>query len=231
MFVSQSMTTGVITADPGDSIISAQEKMARHHVRHLPVVENGNILVGIVSDRDIRSALPESILKVLEFKDADIEKIRQLTIANVMTKDPVSLSTSDTIQDALLMIQKYRVGALPVVNENNHLKGILSTRDLLRAFINVMGIEEPGTLLGILVENKLGQLKKIVDAITEEHISTGSVLVARHWEENKRAVFPYLLAMNISGVKEKMLKLGFELINPMDWYIDKIKDGEENRES
>ena len=63
--------------------------------------------------------------------------------------------------------------------------------------------------------------KDIVGAITERKISTGRILVARHWEENKRAAFPYLLAMNINAVKEIMLKLGFELMNPMDWYIDK----------
>ena len=224
MFVSRSMTKNAITVNPGDSISEAQKKMARHRIRHLPVVEENNKLVGIVSDRDIRSALPETVLKVLECNDSELNKIRQLTVADIMTKNPITLSSWDTLQDALLIIQKERVGALPVVDENNYLEGILSTRDLLRAFINVMGIEEPGTLLGILVENKLGQLKKIVDAITEEKISTGSVLVARHWEEHKRAVFPYLLAKNINRVKDKMLSQGFEIINPMDWYIDKLKD-------
>ena len=53
-------------------------------------------------------------------------------------------------------------------------------------------IGEPGTLLCILVEEKVGQMKKIVDAVTEENISFGSILVARYWEEGKRAVFPYL---------------------------------------
>jgi acetoin utilization protein AcuB len=69
---------------------------------------------------------------------------------------------------------------------------------LLRAFINVLGIGEPGTLLGILLEEKVGQLKKIVDAITEENISFGSVLVARYWDEDKRAVFPYLLSRPVA---------------------------------
>ena len=228
MFVSRSMTKNVVAAHPGDSVVSAQEKMAKHRIRHLPVVDENNKLLGIVSDRDIRSALPESILRVLDCTEKDIKKIQALTLEDIMTKDPVALSSSDTIQDALLIIQNERVGALPVVDDEHHLMGILSTRDLLRSFINVMGIEEPGILLGILVENKLGQLKKIVDAVTEEKISTGSILVARHWEENKRAVFPYLLAKNIQVVKEKMLKLGFELLDPMDWHIDRIQEEEKN---
>jgi acetoin utilization protein AcuB len=92
----------------------------------------------------------------------------------------------------------------------------------LRAFINVLGIGEPGTLLCVLVEEKVGQLKKIVDAITEENISFGSVLVARYWDEDKRAVFPYLLTQNVAHVKKKLEKLGFTLLDPMQWYLDQL---------
>jgi acetoin utilization protein AcuB len=143
-----------------------------------------------------------------------------------MTTDVITISPTYTIQDALLMIQDSKVGALPVVDEDGILKGIISVRDLLRAFINVLGIGEPGTLLCILVEEKVGQLKKIVDAITEENISFGSVLVARYWEKDKRAVFTYLLTQNIAHVKEKLKKLGFTLLEPMEWYLDQLPKNE-----
>jgi len=125
-------------------------------------------------------------------------------------------------------VQEKKVGAFPVVDEEGKLKGILSVRDLLRAFINVLGIGQPGTLLGILVEEKVGQLKKIVDAVTEEGISFGSVLVGRHWEKDKRAVFPYLLTNNVARVKKKIQALGFELIDPMKWYLDQLPSNKED---
>jgi acetoin utilization protein AcuB len=134
----------------------------------------------------------------------------------------MAISPQDTIEDALLQIQKMRVGAFPVVDDDGFLKGIISVRDLLRAFINVLGIEEPGTLLGILVEEKVGQLKKIVDAITEENISFGSILVSRHWEPNMRAVFVYLLTNSVSRIKRKLVGLGFELLDPMEWAMDRL---------
>ncbi|MBC8392700.1 MAG: CBS domain-containing protein, partial [Deltaproteobacteria bacterium] len=95
-------------------------------------------------------------------------------------------------------------------------------RDLLRACINVLGIGEPGTLLCIIAEEKIGQMKKIVDAITEENISFGSILVARYWDEGMRAVFPYLLTQNVSTVKKKLEALGFTLLDPMEWYLDQL---------
>lgn len=221
MFISKSMTKAVVTIDEHADIAQAQALMDKHHIRHLPVVEEDNLLIGIVTDRDIRSALPSPHLPVLD-KEALNKRLQEIKIKDIMTKNPVSISPADTIQDALLLIQKIRVGALPVVDEHGRLKGIISVRDLLRAFTNVLGLGEPGMLLGILVDQKIGQMKKIVDAITEEKVSFGSILVARYWDEGKRAVFPYLLTQNVGPIKRKLEKMGYTLLDPMDWYMDRL---------
>jgi len=221
MFVGKSMTTKVITISKNADIFEAQKKMAEHNIRHLPVVEEDNTLIGIVTDRDIRSALPYDLFKKDDFAEKK-EKISALKVKDIMTEKPFSISPANTIEDALLLIQEKRVGAFPVVDEQGKLKGILSVRDLLRTFTNVLGFGEPGTLLCLLVEDKVGQLKKIVDAITEEKISFGSVLVARYWEEGKRAVFPYLLTQNVAPVKRKLEKMGYKLLDPMEWYLDQL---------
>jgi len=219
------MTRKVITVEPETGIFKAHELMAEGNIRHLPVIDPDGRLIGIVTDRDIRSALPYAFFKQHPTEE-EKERFSKLQIKDIMSKNPLTISPTSTIQDALLMIQDAKVGALPVVDEENRLTGIISVRDLLRAFINVLGIGEPGTLLCILVEEKVGQLKKIVDAITEENISFGSVLVAHYWEEDKRAVFPYLLTQNTARVKEKLQKLGFTLLDPMQWYLDQLPKNE-----
>ncbi|UCF91706.1 MAG: CBS domain-containing protein [Desulfobacterales bacterium] len=225
MFVSKSMTRKIITVDKETGIFEAQSLMAQYGIRHLPVVDPDNRLIGIVTDRDIRSALPYSFFKDT-FSAQEKEKVSQLRIKDIMTTNVKTISPTYTIPDALLLIQELRVGALPVVDEQNKLRGIISVRDLLRAFINVLGIGEPGTLVGILVEEKIGQLKKIVDAITEEKVSFGSVLVARYWEEGKRAVFPYLLTQNVAPIKRKLENMGYTLLDPMEWYLDQLPKNE-----
>jgi acetoin utilization protein AcuB len=219
------MTRKVITVDPEAGVFETQELMATHQIRHLPVIDAEHRLIGVVTDRDIRSALPYKFFKE-SVSEKEKKKFSKLKIKDIMTQDPITISPTDTIQDAVVIIQDSKVGALPVVDEDGKLKGIISVRDLLRAFINVLGIGEPGTLLCVLVEEKVGQLKKIVDAITEENISFGSVLVARYWEKDKRAVFPYLLTQNIVRVKEKLKTLGFTLLDPMDWYLDQLPKNE-----
>jgi len=221
MFVSRSMTQKVITTGPEADVFDAYEKMSQNRIRHLPVIDADGRLIGIVTDRDIRSALPYSMIKD-PARTAETEKVKDLKVKDIMTTDPKTIGPHHTIQDALVLIQELRVGALPVVDKEGKLKGILSVRDLLRAFINVLGFGQPGTLLCILVEEKVGQMKKIVDAITEEGISFGSVLVARYFEKDKRAVFPYLLTQNVARIKRKLKDMGYTLVDPMEWYLDEL---------
>lgn len=223
MFVSRSMTRRVVTVGPETGIFEIQELMAEKRIRHVPVVEKDNKLVGIVSDRDLRGALPFRYLQDGTSPE-EKAKLQGLRAKDLMTRKVFTISPGFTIQDALLMIQNSKVGALPVVDDEGRLRGILSVRDLLRAFINVLGIGQPGTLLCILVEEKVGQLKKIVDAITEMGVSFGSVLVARYWEDDKRAVFPYLLTQNVAHVKKRLQEMGFTLLDPMQWYLDQLPE-------
>ena len=216
MFISKVMTRNVVTIYKDADISQAREIMSKHLFRHLPVVDENNRLIGIVTDRDIRSVLPPSHLPQ-ENSPKEWKRSSKFRIKDIMTKNPVTISPIDTIQDALILLHKKHFGALPVVVEQQKLIGIISVRDLLREFINVLGLEEPGMLLCIIVENKIGQMKKIVDAISEENISFGSVLVSRYWEKGKRAVFPYLLTQNIRPLKIKLKKMGFTLLDPMDW--------------
>ncbi|MEN6440852.1 MAG: CBS domain-containing protein [Syntrophobacter sp.] len=221
MFIDKSMIKNVITIHPEAGILEAHALMADNRIRHLPVVNGDDRLLGIVTDRDIRSALPSSLLSPEEI-EVERERISGLRIRDIMTRDMVTISPYQTLEDAILLMQQTKVGAFPVVDLDGKLTGIISIRDLMRAFVNVLGLEEPGALVGIIVEDKVGQMKKIVDTITEEGVSFGSILVARYWEEGKRAVFPYLLTTNMPRVRRKLEEAGFTLLNPMEWSLDQL---------
>jgi len=221
MFISEMMVKDLITIGPDASIADARDLMKTNGIRHLPVVDDSGKLAGILTDRDMRDAMPSIFLDKKSYEKT-LEKVLRHPIQEIMTKDPLIIPVYFTIQDTLMVIQKKKVGALPVVDEEGFLKGILSTRDLLASFVNVLGIGDPGTLLCILSEEKPGQMKKIIDVITEEKISLGSVLVARYWDSKKRAIFPYLLTNNVMNVKRRLVEIGFELLDPMKWYLDQL---------
>jgi acetoin utilization protein AcuB len=219
MYIRKTMTSDVITVDPSADILEARALMVTNRFRHLPVVDNEGRLIGIITDRDVRSALSIERYNAPSEQDAGSRR-SGIMVADVMTRDPVTIPLDSTIQDALLLVRDYRVGAFPVVDETGHLRGILSDSDLLHAFINVLGINEPGVLLGVLVDEEMREMQKIIDALITEAVSCGSILVVRHWQEGKRAVFPYLLSQNIAAVKQRLRRLGFDLLDPADWRFE-----------
>ena len=221
MFVTETMRTDLIAIREETTLADALSLMEKGSFRHLPVVDESGKLVGIVTDRDMRSAKPSTLLSDEDYRRT-YDEVMQHTVGEIMTRNPLTVAPYFTLQDSLLVMRRKKVGALPVVDEDGRLKGIMSTRDLLRAFVNIMGIGEPGTLLCILVNEKTGQMKKIVDIVTAENVSMGSVLVARDWDEERRAIFPYLLTNNVRAIKQKLVEQGFELLDPMGWYLDQL---------
>jgi acetoin utilization protein AcuB len=220
MFISKFMTENVVTLHREADIVEAQRLMRRYRIRHLPVIRSENTLIGIVSDRDIRSALPSTYGREEGADTWEAKGEAGIPVQEIMTKDPVSISLSTTIQDALQLIERTRVGAFPVVDENLKLVGIVSDRDLLNAFIKVLGITEPGALLGIVVDERIEEMERIINVLVSENVNFGSILVHRDWSPGKRAVFPYLFTKNMIRIKQKLRDLGYEVLDPVQWYVE-----------
>ena len=129
MKVSKYMTQKLITATPEMSVKQAFLTMRTHRVRHLPVVD-GDRLVGIISDRDLRRPRwAESI----DDWTAYYQVTDDITVSDVMTSNPQVVHTYDKIVKAVSIFREQRYGALPVLDKDENLVGILSAQDLLLA--------------------------------------------------------------------------------------------------
>ncbi len=117
MYIAEYMTTDPKTISPEAYIPEAKDLMVNYKFRHLPVVDDSGILVGIVTDRDIRSAYPSTVAKGDELAVSQ-SKVNATTLAEIMITDCVYIHPFDTIDDTLLVFDKLRVGALPVVDKN-----------------------------------------------------------------------------------------------------------------
>jgi acetoin utilization protein AcuB len=125
------MSKLVFTTKPDACLIDAFEMMRDHRIRHVPVIE-GEKLVGIVSDRDVRSALPSR--NALQAGSASLgESLLRARVSQVMTVMPITIAPGASIREAAQVMCRSKVGALPVVAEGR-LVGILSAEDILWAF-------------------------------------------------------------------------------------------------
>ena len=131
MRVKEWMSASLTATGPKTSVSEARELMRRKVIRHLLVTE-GERLVGIVTDRDIRLNLPSpaTSLSVWEINYL----LTKLTVGDVMTKAVITVEPERPIEEAARLILEHRIGALPVVSDGR-LEGILTETDLLRAFV------------------------------------------------------------------------------------------------
>ena len=129
MKVSKYMTQKLIAVEPGTSVKDAFTTMRARRVRHLPVVD-GDDLVGIISDRDLRRPRwAESLDDWTAYYQID----DNIAVKDVMTSNPEVVHTYDDILKAVRLFREQRYGALPVQDKTGKLVGILSAQDLLLA--------------------------------------------------------------------------------------------------
>jgi acetoin utilization protein AcuB len=121
------MTRRPVTITPETPVGAAFAVMREHEIRHLPVVDPDDRLIGIVTDRDLRQA---SLTRFHALRERD----RDLTVEDVMTWAVITTGPDVPIAQAMKVIYERRVGSLPVV-ERGRLVGILTEQDLLRALI------------------------------------------------------------------------------------------------
>jgi acetoin utilization protein AcuB len=129
--VEEVMTPNPVTLAPGDTIAEAEEIMNEEGFRQIPVVNNKE-LVGIITDRDIRSFLSGRLFGVPE----DREVAMNTKIASVMTTKPVSVAPEDDLSDAVELLIEGKIGGIPVVDEDDGLVGIVTYVDVLKKFLD-----------------------------------------------------------------------------------------------
>ena len=215
----------VVTIEPEAGILQAKAKMTSHNIRHLPVVDGAQKLVGISSDRDLRSVLPYGMKD-----DSDVAHLKRnlsaVTVADVMTPSPHTISESETLQDALLQFVRHNVGAFPVVDDRQRVVAMISYRDLLRMFIQFLGVEQAGSFLAVSAEDSPGLVQDLVDRISRERIPIASMLVIRPWQENRNAIYLYLLTKNSVKVRKLVEQMGrYALLNPLEWFLRQFQSG------
>jgi acetoin utilization protein AcuB len=192
--------------------------MVEKNIRHLPVVDEKNRLIGIVSDRDLRTAMPLEAYRHLKNGHTP-GPVAGIDIETVMTREPHCISTAYTLQDTLYRFKEVKVGAFPIVDENNSVVGIISDRDLLHGFIDVLGVGSPGSFLGLIAPPSTQVVGQIVSRISEAKIAIASMLVIKAWEDERQAIFLYLLTQNIRHARQLVTDMGYELIDPLQWFF------------
>ncbi len=214
MFVTRRMNRAVVTISPSASLEEARLLMSAKNVRQLPVTGEGNRLVGILSDRDIREAmLPVRLLPGSSEKE--MEGILAGTLVErVMTRKVATASVNDSLEDAIVLLHDYRVNALPVLDDEGAVAGIITRTDVLKAFIEALGIGEISSRLEVVVPDVPGSLAGVMAVIKSFHVNITSVLTTGHTEPGTRAVFFRIATLNVGPIRNAIQEAGYRTLDP-----------------
>src|SRR5690554_3206736 len=186
MLVQDIMTRKVVAISPEMPIADVHTLMEQRNIRHFPIMEanpgstgligDGERLVGIVSDRDIRvvgSSYPGAPAGVTM-----TSPVRQIMIHDVLSAHP-----RDPIEESARVLREHKIGAMPVL-EGDELVGIVTGIDFLDALVAMTGVNRPSSRLEVEVPNRPGALAALLDRVASLNHNVSSVFATERHEDS-----------------------------------------------
>lgn len=213
MFVARRMHKDPVTMPPTASLFEARERMREMKVRQIPVTSEDGRLAGILSDRDIRGAvLPVGMVPGFTAEEAE-RFLKTTPVEKVMTRKVVTATLTDTLEDAIELLHAFQVNALPVVDGDGKVVGVISRTDVLKAFLDVLGMGEVSSRIEVVVPDRPGTLARLVATVSSFQVNITSLLTTGHAEEGKRATFLRIATLNVGPIRKAIADAGFEILD------------------
>ncbi len=200
MKINAIMTPDPITITENASISEAIELMKVNSIRHLPVVLHNNILKGFVTLADLKQGLIPSMVGDVSLND--------LTI-----KNPITVEPDDDIEIAAQLIYKHKIGGMPVVKKGK-LISVITVTDILRAFIEMMGILTASSRIDVVMKDEPGSFKEASQIIND---NGGDIInVGITGQQTSRRIYYFrLFECKTDIIKNALEKEGFEVLEAM----------------
>ncbi len=198
MHVKKRMVRKLITIPPQTNILNALKVMRDNSIRHLPVVDGGN-LVGFVTEGDLRQA---SLLSMVD----------KVSIEDVMIKDPVTIAPDASLEEAAKLIYSHKIGGLPVV-KGKKLVGIITIVDVLQAFIQMMGILKSSSRLDLILGEKPRAFEEVSSIFQEHRAEIISVGMSNHKDRKKRIYYFRLEKCPLQPIVDSLKNKGYQVLS------------------
>ncbi|MGZ3559480.1 MAG: CBS and ACT domain-containing protein [Thermodesulfobacteriota bacterium] len=215
-FMREKIQKNPVTIGPDASFYEARNLIHEKGVRHLPVVDKNNVLVGIVTDRDIREAAPSdaTLLSVQELNYL----LGKLKVSSFMTpKDKLITISPDTIiEEAVQLMHDHKIGCLPVL-EGGKLYGLFTETDALDHLVDIFGFKQKGTRLTLALEDKPGTMLGILEIFKKHNVNIISIVTPSFMVEGKRIAAIRIRTEEYKDVITDLEKAGYDVLSIGKW--------------
>ena len=212
MFVAERMTRHPVTMSSSATIGEVDRAMKKNKFHRMIIVDGGK-LVGYLSDRDIMRVTPSPATSLSKFEIRTL--LDKLSVRDVMQTKVITVSESATIEEAALIMYQNKVGGLPVISEVGTVVGIITATDILKTFIEVMGLPSGGKIrLTLEVPNKVGVMADITKILADDEINIDSIIICHTDEHSSEVVVRFDdRAAGFDGVRAELESRGYKVIH------------------
>ena len=201
MKIKRRMAQKLITINPGANVLDALNLLHQNSIRHLPVVD-GDKFVGFVSEPDIRQVLL-------------LPGGKEIGIEEVMNKEPVTISPEENLEEAAKLIYNYKLGGLPVL-EDGKLVGLITTGDIMAAFIEIMGVLQASSRIDVILGDNPQAFEEVSRIIKQGGGDIISVGMGNATEDDKNFYFFRLKKCDVEKIAELIADNGYEVVSVID---------------
>jgi acetoin utilization protein AcuB len=146
-------------------ITEAQALMQENHIRHLPILDEENNLVGLITLRALMNAVPADLTQFSPFVVNYV--LAKLKARNIMVKDVITISEDTPFEEAARIMADKKIGCLPVM-QGDELVGIISDNDLFNIMVELLGARREGVRVTVNQPDRAGEVARISRAIAEQ---------------------------------------------------------------
>ncbi|NLW45350.1 MAG: CBS domain-containing protein [Syntrophomonadaceae bacterium] len=210
MKVRERMSRDLAIVTPDTSIADAFQLMQERRVRRLPVMSK-NKLVGIVTIKDLNRVSPSSATSLSIFELNYL--LAKTKIKDILPKnmEVITIDADANIEKAAVLMREHQIGGIPVL-ENGELVGIITETNIFDAFIDILGVNRPGTRIDMEVDERVGAVAAVTGIIAQHGISIENIVLV----EKERGLYDLILRLDTTEADEAVVSLrhyGFKILD------------------
>lgn len=193
MLVRDYMTRNPLVVSIGTEVRRAFQLLKKHGFRQFPVLKEGK-LVGIITDRDLRTTLLRP----------------NLTVEDIMTINPVTIGEDASLGAAMLILEKGKFNALPVVSKSGELTGIITVTDIFDALVTLLGFRDAQTKMHVEVPE--GDSLPLWEIIQTIQIGGGEVLSVMSEGKDRKKYYISATGCDAKNTAKKLKEKGVSVV-------------------
>lgn len=206
--VNDFMTKDPITVTPDEKISSAIDLMKFNKIHRIPVTDENDRLVGLITEGRIAADNTTTSLSIYELNYL----LSKTDVRTVMIKHPISIHEHALMEEAASKLLEHNIGCLPVVNDADKVVGIITQNDIFKAFLDMLDWGKSGTRLILSLPEGVGVLEKVSKIFADHNVSLTSVSVYDHGSDSAEVLIKTSDSFSWDDLRGDLEKEGFSVL-------------------